>query len=250
MDMKTTFLSARWENLILANYPADPELLKPWLPAGTEFDFWEGKLFLSLVGFRFHQVRLKGIRIPFHHDFPEVNLRFYVKRRDGEQWKRGVVFIKEIVPLPAITFVANTVYGEHYQTLPMRSTIAQLGDQWCCGYEWKTGNKWNKISARAVSGTTPIDPGSDAEFITQHFWGYAGKAGKPTAEYGVAHPLWQQYPVLSHEIDCDFEKNYGSRFAFLNKIEPEHIHFAAGSAIEVYAKKLLRPEPLPDFRAS
>lgn len=248
--MKTVFLSAQWENLILANYRIDPELLQPWLPAGTEFDYWNGALYVSLVGFRFHDVRLKGLKIPFHHDFPEVNLRFYVKRKDGDQWKRGVVFIKEIVPLPAITFVANTVYCERYQTLPMRRIIDRMGDQWRCGYAWKTGNRWNQISVTSVPETIPIPAGSTAEFITQHFWGYAGRKGKPTAEYEVAHPLWEQYPVLSHQIDCDFEANYGPRFAFLNKAEPEHIHFAAGSTIEVYAKKLLAPEPLADLSAS
>lgn len=233
------FLSAKWENLILANYPADPEVLKPWLPAGTEFDFWEDQLYVSLVGFRFHEVRLKGIKIPFHHDFPEVNLRFYVKRKEGDQWKRGVVFIKEIVPLPAISFVANTVYGEHYQTLPMRHNAVWNASTWRCSYEWKTGGKWNSIQATAATERIPILSGSAAEFITQHFWGYAGRKGKPTAEYQVAHPLWEQYKVVSHTIDCDFGRIYGKHFAFLNELEPTHIHFAAGSEIEVFPKKLL-----------
>ena len=43
--------------------------------------------YVSLVGFMFKNTRLLNIPIPFHTDFEEVNLRFYVKHFDGNEWK-------------------------------------------------------------------------------------------------------------------------------------------------------------------
>src|SRR5882724_9738269 len=120
MRMASIFLTAEWRKLIMANYPVAPSVLREFQPARTELDSWEGKTYVSLVGFQFREVRVRGLRIPMHVHFPEVNLRFYVRYKEGNEWKRGVVFISEIVPKPAITWVANTLFREHYISLPMR----------------------------------------------------------------------------------------------------------------------------------
>lgn len=237
--MKTPFLTARWEKLILANYPVNPDLLLPHVPAGTELDEWKGKYYVSLVGFRFNETKLKGIAIPFHTDFPEVNLRFYVRRKTEEGWRRGVVFIKEIVPLPAISWVANWVYGERYATLPVKRRELQQESSLLCGYDWKYRGQWNTLEAVSNGQTQPIIEGSDAEFITQHFWGYARRSGQPTVEYQVDHPLWKQYPVNEYRIQCDFGQLYGESFSFLRRCEPDSVHFAEGSAVSVFPKRLV-----------
>ena len=115
-------LTAEWRKLIMANYEIDPFILKKYLPAGTELATWENKYYVSLVGFMVLKTKLHGIPIPFHSDFPEVNLRFYVRYRSGNDWKRGVVFINEFVPKHAITFVANKIYKERFATYPIKHT--------------------------------------------------------------------------------------------------------------------------------
>ena len=109
-----SFLTAEWRKLAIANYVIDQRVLAPYIPVGTELDLWNGNCYVSLIGFLFKNTRLLGFSIPFHANFEEVNLRFYVKRKDGEGWKRGVVFIKEIVPKFALSVVANVVYNENY----------------------------------------------------------------------------------------------------------------------------------------
>ena len=109
----------------MANYAVDPASLIPFLPLHTELDLREGTCYVSLVGFMFLNTKLKGISIPFHSDFEEVNLRFYVRFKDEGEWKRGTVFVKEIVPKPAIAFVANTIYGEKYETRAMRHSVEE-----------------------------------------------------------------------------------------------------------------------------
>ena len=102
------FLTAEWRKLAIVNYEVNPEILEKYLPNGVELDFWDGKCLISVVGFMFLNTQLLGISVPFHRNFEEVNLRFYVKKWENQQWKRGVVFIKEIVPKKALSIIANT----------------------------------------------------------------------------------------------------------------------------------------------
>ena len=141
-----SFLRAEWRNLILINYEVKPEILKKHVPFGTELDLHKGKCYLSLVGFLFLNTKVLGIKIPYHINFEEVNLRFYVKRLEKNEWKRGVVFIKEIVPKKLISFVANTVYKENYQSLPMKHLFKENESNRFIQYQWKSKNKWNCIS--------------------------------------------------------------------------------------------------------
>ncbi len=140
--MPRSFLSAAWRNLLMANYAIDPAILQPFVPCHTELDSFEGTCYVSLVGFLFEDTRVRGIGFPFHRTFEEVNLRFYVRYPDGDGWKRGVVFMKEIVPRHMITFIARTVYGEKYATHRMRHEWKNADDGLHISYEWKVGRNW------------------------------------------------------------------------------------------------------------
>ena len=228
-----SFLTAEWRKLALANYVVNPDVLLPYLPYKTELDIWQGKCYVSLVGFMFANTRLLGIPIPFHTNFEEVNLRFYVRYKDGNEWKRGVVFVKEIVPRHAIAFIANTLYKEHYQTMPMRHLWQQNNGVQLVQYDWKYNQKWQSIQVNASLQTQAIDEGSETEFITEHYWGYTQIDAQQTYEYQVTHPRWEQYAVKNYQINVDFGLVYGKDFAFLNQLEPHSVMLAEGSGITV-----------------
>ena len=228
-----TFLKAEWRKLALANYVIDPSLLLKHLPAKTELDFWNNKCYVSLVGFMFLNTSIKGFRIPFHINFEEVNLRFYVTLKDEGGLKRGVVFIKEIVPRRALTLVANTLYGEHYQTLPMRHQWENLEDSLSVEYHWKLKHKWNSIKVRADFRPQNIVAASEEEFITEHYWGYTKINSTTTSEYEVEHPRWVVYPVKDYQIDVEFGDLYGDEFDFLKREIPVSVFLAEGSEIAV-----------------
>jgi len=230
--MAGVFLKAEWRKLAMANYAVDPKLLADYLPAKTELDFWSGTCYVSLVGFMFLNTRLKGIPIPFHSNFEEVNLRFYVRYQDHGEWKRGVVFVKEIVPKPALTFVANTIYKEHYETMPMKHRWQTHRDQLHVEYKWKQ-NRWHSFSVTAEGNLQDIRVGSEEEFITEHYWGYTRINQELTSEYGVEHPRWQVYPIKNFSLDVDFGQVYGEPFGFLNNEKPKSVFLAEGSEIAV-----------------
>jgi uncharacterized protein YqjF (DUF2071 family) len=230
-------LTAEWRKLIMANYEMDPDILKKYLPAGTELDTWENKYYVSLVGFMVLKTNLHGIKIPFHSNFPEVNLRFYVRRRSGNDWKRGVVFINEFVSKHAITFIANWFYHERFVTYPIKYTC-EIGNKLKIGYYWKK-DKWNKLEVTADPNFYELKPGTIEEFITEHYWGYSSIDKNKTEEYQVDHPRWNIYPVEKYNIDCNFKALYGNDFASLDRTQPASVFLAEGSPAIIYTKKVL-----------
>jgi len=229
------FLTAKWQDLIMANYDVDPELLTSRVPAGTVLDLHYGKCFVSLVGFMFVDTRVLGVPVPFHVNFEEVNLRFYVRRETETETRRGVVFIKEIVPRTAIAFVARTLYGEPYEKWKMR----HLRTATDASYSWQKGNCSNSVGVKIAENLGVPPPDSHGEFIIEHYWGYTRRSAIRTDEYKVEHPKWELFSVADAEIKVDFGKTYGSEFAFLSDQKPYSVLFAKGSKIAVYKGKKL-----------
>ena len=235
-----SFLKAEWRKLAIANYIVDQSVLSEYVPYGTEPDLWNGNCYLSLVGFMFKNTKVLGVKIPFHINFEEVNLRFYVKRVEDGVLKRGVVFIKEIVPKPAITFVANTVYKENYETMPMRHFWKTKSTHQVVEYSWLKNEIVNSFLVNAKNEKSDIGLGSETEFITEHYWGYVKVSDEKTNEYEVTHPRWEKYDVQEHEIDVNFELTYGEKFSFLDKLEPASVMLAEGSEITVENKRVIK----------
>jgi hypothetical protein len=233
------FLTAEWKNLVMANYIVSPALLQPYLPAGTELDYLDGNCYASLVGFMFCNTKIMGVRIPFHVNFEEVNLRFYVRYNDQGNWKRGTVFIKEIVPKAAISFVANNIYHEKYHTMRMSHTDEETADAFNFLYRWKYHSNWNSLEAMTGKTAVPMLPGSKEAFIAEHYWGYSKYSDSKTFEYEVQHPSWEIYPVKKYSINCDFASLYGNEFSALNEATPDCVFVAKGSAVSVLKKRNL-----------
>lgn len=234
--MSSKFLTAEWRKLIMAQYAVAPETLAPYLPPGVELDLFKGQCFVSLVGFLFDRVRLKGIPIPFHTRFEEVNLRFYVRRTDPDgNVRRGVVFIREFVPRAAITLIANAVYEEPYATVPTGHSFIQRADSQYVEYGWKHGRDWHYMGVDATLESQPNLEHTLEDFITEHYWGFTKRTHGTTSQYQVEHPRWQTYPILSHDIRADFAALYGPAFACLNTQPPHSILLAEGSSIAVYS---------------
>jgi len=225
------FLTAQWRALAMLNYPISPAVLLPRVPAGCELDFFRGDAFVSIVGFRFLNVHVLGFPIPFHRDFDEVNLRFYVRHRaDDGEWRRGVVFVKEIVAKGAIAFVARTFYGENYVQHSMRSRVELPGH---LRYAWHHRGRWESITA-TTSGESDFTPDDSEEtFITEHYWGYAKQRDGGAMEYAVEHPRWRVWHCDTVDFRCDVAKLYGPEFAEALSGPPSSAFVADGSEVVV-----------------
>lgn len=240
------FLTAEWRHVLMLNYEVDPSVLAAYLPAGTVLDLWQGKALASVVGFLFLNTRLRGVRVPFHTNFEEVNLRFYVRpedEREGERG-RGVVFLKEIVPLEPVARTARWLYRENYTAMPMQHTIEEKNGALSHGslveYSWRCRGRINRLGGLVSGAPEPLAPGSEMEFIAEHYWGYTRIDARTTGVYRVEHPSWRAWDVEQPYLLCDVKALYGEAFEpFLHR-RPRSAFLAEGSAVAVYPGEKIR----------
>lgn len=219
----------------MLNFEIEPSLLAPFVPAGTEVDSWSGKTFVSIVGFLFQRTRILGLPIPFHRSFEEVNLRFYVRHKAREGWRRGVVFIKEIVPRAAIAFVAQKFYNEPYIALPMAHRIdSASGSVTSVQYSWRFGGRTHFLKLITRGAAQNLRADSEAAFITEHYWGYNRQRDGSTLEYHVEHPRWFIYETADAQLECDVSGLYGDQFCDSLNGQPSSAFLAEGSPVTVF----------------
>jgi uncharacterized protein YqjF (DUF2071 family) len=229
------FLTAKWRYLALLNYAVDPDVVAPLVPPGTELDTFEGVNYASLVGLVFFETRVLGISIPLHRDFEEVNLRFYVRRKTEDGWRRGVVFVKELVPRALVARIANTAYGENYRALPMSCNIDVLSDRaiWGASYSWTHAGRDTALHLFGNGLPVPPEPGSTSEFLAEHYWGYIRARNGTTTEYRVDHAPWTIRPASRAELNGDVSV-FGERFVEPLSAEPASAFLATGSEVSVF----------------
>lgn len=229
--MQRAFLKAHWSNVAIISYPVPADLLTPHVPRGCELDTLHGTPFISLVAFDFDDVAVKGWAIPGYRAFPEVNLRFYVKR--GEQ--RGVCFIREFVPKRVVAWVARFIYNEPYQRVPMASDVHRLADGTRIEHTFRVGGRTQRITL-ATTKDPPLLPSqeSDETWFKEHEWGFGRDRAGFTLMYRVAHPQWLTYRLAWHEIKVDWAQAYGSEWKILRGCKPASIILAEGSPVTVF----------------
>ncbi|MDQ6911625.1 MAG: DUF2071 domain-containing protein [Verrucomicrobiota bacterium] len=266
--MLKPFLTANWRYLAMLNFAVDPKLLEPHVPVGTELDFFHGETYVSVVGFLFYHTVVLGLPIPRHRNFEEVNLRFYVRKKSADTWRRGVVFIRELVPKIAIAVTARVFYGEPYLALPMRSEVEEKDGMVSAKYEWRRGTKWERLAMTAHGDAQDIPQASHEEFITEHYWGYTKRSSKfdfrsskfqsassefetrhsdfeplrsspveaRTSEYRVEHPRWKIWTADSFEFKADIATLYGEKFLEVLGAKPISAFICDGSYVEVFRR--------------
>lgn len=243
-DRRRPFLTAEWRYLVMLNYEVDRSVLAPRVPTGTVLDLWRGRTLVSVVGLQFTRTRVLGVAVPFHRSFEEVNLRFYVRRATtGGEARRGVVFVRELVPHSAIAGLARLAYNEPYHVVPMRSLAPRdlLDAPGRITYEWRTASGWQSVAVTAVGLPAAPPADSEAAFIAEHYWGYGRRRNGATVEYEVRHPTWRVWSAVDPELSADVVDLYGPEFAAALSRPPVSALVAEGSTVAVYPPRRLTP---------
>jgi hypothetical protein len=232
----------------MLNYEVSPALLEPLVPAGVTLDLWQGRALVSVVGFRFLDTRVLGVPVPLHRDFDEVNLRFYVRHVTAAgEVRRGVTFVRELVPRRAIALVARLAYNEPYHAVPMRSSapVDVTERPGRLGYEWRTAAGWQEVSATAIGTPVALARGSEAEFVTEHYWGYTRQRDGGTVEYPVIHPPWRVWTTEAPALTADVAGLYGPAFVAPLAGLPRSAFVAEGSSVVVHRPRRLAQTTTP-----
>jgi uncharacterized protein YqjF (DUF2071 family) len=253
-DDDAPLLTAVWRHLAFFNYEVDPALLMRRVPPGTELDTWHGRALVSLIGLRFLDLAVLGLRVPGHRAFDQINFRFYVRRPLGEgEWRRGVVFLKEIVPRRLIATVARLRYREPYARRATRHSLepgAPLArDTFTVRYEWKQQGRWQGFSGHASGQAAVFAPGSVEDFITERYWGYNGRPGRPTTEFGIRHPSWSVWPLRDPRLAADVAATLGPAWVEPLSRRPHSAFLADGSPVAVSLPHAIADEDVPGAAA-
>jgi len=233
--VRGTFLTAQWRHVAMLNYEVDPDILLPHLPKGTELDTHGGRNFVSLVGFLFLDTRVLGLPALFHRNFEEVNLRFYVRRKVGEESRSGVVFIRELVSLPLVSEVARLTYNEPYRTVPMQHTLVETnGKLQSVEYLFGRPRDQCRLALHVEGAAQEMRRGSDEEFLSDRGWGYTRQRDGGTIEYLVEHPRWRVWTDVRWELNGPLGEFYEEPFADILSGVPASAVVCDGSAVAVH----------------
>jgi uncharacterized protein len=241
--MSLPFLTAHWRNLIFLNYEVSPDLLAPFTPSGTSLDSWNGNVLASIVAFHFTKTKLFGVvpALP-RPNFEEINLRFYVTRNLAGETRRGVVFIKEVVPSQVIATTARVIYQEPYEVRPMwradENFSPTIGGS--LSYGMRVGSDDVSVSATTTGIARPLKPNSVEEFILEHYWGYTKRRNGTTSEYRVRHAPWLYWSLSSASLQGPIASLYPDAFKGIFEHPPHSAFVAQGSPVSVFAYRRFR----------
>ena len=238
MTTLTGIISTEWRDLVMVSYEVDPLLLVPYVPRGTSLDFHNGRALVTVVGLRMLNTRVAGVPVPFHQDLEQVNFRFYVWRQAGSEIRRGVVFLREIVPSAVMTLGARLFLNENYLSAPMRHEVAHAEHGWA-SYEWMSADRWNRVAARQDGPASSVSPASVEAFVKDRPWGFTRQRDGSTLEYQVEHPSWDVASAIEPALDCDAEAVLGRQFVTTFARPPVSAFVAAGSPATVHPGQLL-----------
>jgi uncharacterized protein len=228
---KRPFLTARWENLLVVTYAVPDRALSSHLPQGLSLDRLGGSARVSFVAFDFARTRVYGLALPGHVNFPEINLRCYVRAGDD----RGIIFLREFVPRLGVVVGARVRYNEPYERIPMRShvgPVAGRADRLRIRHVF--GDRLSSVTAEVDAVGSLPDEASDGRWLTHQTFGFGQTRWGGLRQYRVEHPLWPLHTVHRLDLDVDFAGLYGEEWGFLAGATPSHVTFAAGSAVAVY----------------
>ncbi len=226
------FLSARWSYLSLFTFAVPPAVLEPRLPPGVALDTRDGQAFVSVVGLDFEETRVLGVGWPGYRAFADVNFRFYA--RAGE--RRGVVFIREIVPHRLISLLARWLYGEPFRSADVRSHVSEEGPLLLVERTFEIEGRKNVLRARAERA--PFTPGPDSleHFLKERAWGFSRSRAGHAEAFEVRHPVWECLLVRDFALELDWATVYGPEWSFLQGAAPASVALAVGSEVSVFPR--------------
>ena len=239
--MGWALLEGQVHHAVFASFDVDPRALETLVPAGTELDTWEGRTLVSLVAFEMTDNRLLGLPLTFARSYDQINLRFYVRHRCDGEVRSGVVFLKELLPVPALVAGARLLYRENYERQPVSARV-RPPEQERAGrvvYRWRRHDQLHRLAVDFAPPLALPEEGTLEHFLADRHWGYVSLADGSTREYRVDHTPWRIWPAQAARLSQATAASFGARFERWFARDPSSAFVAEGSLMQLY-----RPHPV------
>lgn len=233
----SVFLKATFQNLLQLVYSVPASAIQALLPEGLEPELKNGKAQLILSALEFRQTKVKGLKIPFHVNFPEIHLKTRVRR--GNQ--SGVFFIRQIVPKHCIAVVARRIYHEPYESFPIEFTLqAMPGSEEGTTIEELTCKLWKKdktLEVRAFIESSLQEGDSSEDFYEnlppETLIGFGtndkGELSTYTMEQKALKAIKVEEWSMTGDLNGIFEDSFPEGFSEY----PDEVLFIQGQSVKI-----------------
>ena len=230
-------MKAVYSDLVAVNFQIDAKILRPLVPPGLELDFYHGETFISLIAMMIKNVKIWGLPFSLVPSCPELSLRFYVQRKDGDQVEKGACLIKDYISGSTAAWFLESQFKSEFAKMKIKSVSSGFGENIIpeVEYQWKVDDHWNKLRVRARSkikrGPNPLD--TKVGFILDHNNYFSTFEGK-TVAYRVERPKWEIWDAAQANFTCDVSQLFGKEFVKPLAKRPASVFVAGGSAVTIY----------------
>lgn len=191
---KSYLLKQIWLDLAFIHWEVPYEQLRTRIPKPLEIETFAGKAWLGIVPFDMQGVTFRGLpAIPALSDFPEINVRTYVKYGD----KPGVWFFSLDVPNPIAVWAARTFFNLPYRRAQVSIKQPEAG---VINYTHRLPGASFKATYRPIAAPT-YSHDSFARWATERYCLYCQSQQGNLYRTAVQHPQWllQAAELTIHE---------------------------------------------------
>ncbi|PNY82817.1 DUF2071 domain-containing protein [Deinococcus koreensis] len=181
-----------WRDLCFMHWPVDARHLAATLPPGLELDTFQGQAWLGVVPFRMSGVAPRFLPdVPGVSDFPELNLRTYVRPSRQQDGEGGVWFYSLDAAQPLAVRLARTLFHLPYFDARMWVSHAAGVTRYASlrTHRHAPGGRFAG-AYRAVGAPLAAPEGSLEHWLTHRLYLYSADASGRLYRGRIHHEAW------------------------------------------------------------
>lgn len=177
-----------WRDLLFMHWPVSIDELRPFVPEPLTIDTHNGTAWVGITPFRIEGLRAHMLpALPGLSDFPEVNVRTYVRYGD----RAGVWFFSLDTPNQVAVLAARVGYHLPYHAADLR---IDTRDEWHHCTSTRDGAQL-VVRYRATGDAGLLVPGSLDHFLTERYALFVLNDAGEVMRGDIHHRPWRLQPA-------------------------------------------------------
>ena len=216
-----------WENLSFMHWKVDKEILKKYIPKNLTLDLYKNEAYIGVIPFMMKNVRPRwGVSVPFISDFPEFNIRTYVRSKNI----KGVFFLT----LDAQSIITR-IYASNFFHLPYRYSRGFVKRK-RNSFFWKSNRIFGDYdlegSCKGIEDARCAVKGSLDEFLLERYYLFTYDQKKIKKGF-IHHKKWVFKKAKPKIIKNDFLQSFS--LGIKNVFSPDFCHISDGVKVKAWS---------------